>query len=213
MLKAQQNAINYTLYTYLGQRRRGESEQSGFDGSTWFAPPSLDYMTYDCDVDVNESDNQSNSISIVNNTKYRYAQKFIDQNYSVSLRNFDPNDAIEIWEYNSDDYSTYNQIKGKYVHNTPITTTMPYVEILPHIPGYINDISTMTSNSMTVRWKIYIRYGNSSRKLIMECFNKALFLKLKDYGTYDIEMTLWDQYGNKFEKKMNGYITYKKEAI
>ena len=213
MLKAQQNAINYTLYTYLGQRRRGESEQSGFDGSTWFAPPSLDYMTYDCDVDVNESDNQSNSLSIVNNTKYRYAQKFIDQNYSVSLRNFDPNDAIEIWEYNSDDYSTYNQIKGKYVHTTPITTTMPYVEILPHIPGYINDISTMTSNSMTVRWKIYIRYGNSSRKLIMECFNKALFLKLKDYGTYDIEMTLWDQYGNKFEKKMNGYITYKKEAI
>jgi hypothetical protein len=49
-----------------------------------------------------------------------------------------------------------------------------------------------------------------SKNLIMESFNKILFIKLKDYGLYDIEMTLWDQYGNKFEKKMDGYINYTK---
>ena len=71
----------------------------------------------------------------------------------------------------------------------------------------------MKTNNMTVRWKIYKKYGGTSRKLIMECFNKVLFLKFKEYGTYDIEMTLWDSYGNKFEKKMDGYITYKQQNI
>lgn len=210
MIKNRQSGTKYTLYAYLGKKRKGEAEQSGFDGSTWFGPPSLDYMIYDCDINEKLSDNQSNSLYIINNINYKYAQKFIDQNYAVSLRNFDPNDAIEIWEYNSDDYTSYLDVKGKYIHTTPITTTIPYVEILPHIPGYINNISNMISNNMTVRWKIYKKYGSTSRKLIMECFNKVLFLKFKEYGTYDIEMTLWDSYGNKFEKKMDGYITYKK---
>jgi hypothetical protein len=43
----------------------------------------------------------------------------------------------------------------------------------------------------------------------MESFNKALFIKLKEKGIYDIEMTVWDQHGNRFDKKMDGYITYK----
>lgn len=212
MIKNRQSGTKYTLYTYLGKKRKGESEQSGFDGSTWFGPPSLDYMIYDCDINEKLSDNQSNSLYIINNMNYKYAKNFIDQNYAVSFRNFNPNDAIEIWEYNSTDYPKDINIKGKYIHTTPITITLPYVEILPHIQGYIYDISSMKTNNMTVRWKIYKKYGISSRKLIMECFNKVLFLKFKEYGTYDIEMTLWDSYGNKFEKKMDGYITYKAET-
>ena len=209
MIKNMQSALKYTLYAYLGQKREGETEQSGFDGSTWFGSPSLDYMIYDCEINEELSDNQSNSLYMIDNIDYKNAEKFIDQNYSVSLRNFDPNDAIEIWEYNSTDYPSYGYIKGKYIHNTPITISSPYIEILPHIPGYINNVSEMRTNDMTVRWKIYRRTGNISRKLIMECFNKALFLKLKDYGAYDIEMTVWDLYGNKFEKNMDGYIIYK----
>lgn len=212
MIKNKQSETKYTLYAYLGKKRIGESEQSGFDGSTWFGPPSLDYMIYDCDIDEKLSDNQSNSLYIINNMNYKYAKNFIDQNYAVSFRNFNPNDAIEIWEYNSTDYQSDQNIKGKYIHTTPITITLPYVEILPHIHGYIDNISSMITNNMTVRWKIYKKYGISSRKLIMECFNKVLFLKFKEYGTYDIEMTLWDSYGNKFEKKMDGYIAYKAET-
>ena len=209
MIKNRKSGTKYTLYAYLGEKRKSEAEQAGFDGSTWFGPPSLDYMIYDCDINEKLSDNQSNSLYIINNMNYKYAKKFIDQNYAVSLRNFDTNDAIEIWEYNPTDYPSFLNINGKYIHTTPITITLPYVEILPHIHGYINKISSMKTNDMTVRWKIYKKYGSTSRKLIMECFNKVLFLKFKEYGTYDIEMTLWDSYGNKFEKKMNGYITYK----
>lgn len=209
MIKNRKSGTKYTLYAYLGEKRKSEAEQAGFDGSTWFGPPSLDYMIYDCDINEKLSDNQSNSLYILNNMNYKYAKKFIDQNYAVSLRNFDTNDAIEIWEYNSTDYPSFLNINGKYIHTTPITITLPYVEILPHIHGYINKISSMKTNDMTVRWKIYKKYGSTSRKLIMECFNKVLFLKFKEYGTYDIEMTLWDSYGNKFEKKMDGYITYK----
>lgn len=213
MIKNRKSGTKYTLYAYLGEKRNSETEQSGFDGSTWFGPPSLDYMIYNCEINEKLSDNQSNSLYIINNMNYKYAQKFIDQNYAVSLRNFDPNDAIEIWEYNSTYYSSYLSINGKYIHTTPITTSRPYVEILPHIQGYINNISDMKTNNMTVRWKIYKKYVGTSRKLIMECFNKVLFLKFKEYGTYDIEMTLWDSYGNKFEKKMDGYITYKQQNI
>lgn len=211
MIKQKTGNLNYVLYAYLGEKKRiSENEQLGFDGSTWFGPPSLDYMTYTCDLNKEISDNQANSIQIIDNSNYKYCKLFIDQNYSVSVRNFDPNDAIEIWEYNPSDYNTYTKIKGKYIHNTPITTTSPYIEILPHIPGYINNISAMRTNEMTVRWRLYKRVSDMSKNLIMESFNKILFIKLKDYGLYDIEMTLWDQYGNKFEKKMDGYINYTK---
>ena len=63
--------------------------------------------------------------------------------------------------------------------------------------------------NVTVRWKVYKRVGEVSKNLIMESFNKALFIKFKEKGIYDIEMTVWDQYGNRFDKKMDGYITYK----
>ena len=208
MIKKVQSDSKYTLYAYIGKKRKGETEQYGFDCSTWFGTPSLDYMKYICDVDEETSDNQSNSINITNNISYKQSKNFIDQNYAISLRNFDPDDAIELWEYNPDDYPLYYYIKGKYIHTTPITVTQPYIEIIPHIPGYINNIGRIKTANITVRWKIYKKTGSMSRKLIMECFNKVLFLKLKEYGTYDIEMTLWDQYGNKFEKNMNGYLTY-----
>jgi hypothetical protein len=65
------------------------------------------------------------------------------------------------------------------------------------------------SENVTVRWRIYKRVGEVSKNLIMESFNKALFIKLKEKGIYDIEMTVWDQHGNRFDKKMDGYITYK----
>ena len=204
------NYTGYILYAYLGNKKQDiENDQSGFDGSTWFGPASLDYMTYICDLNKDYSDNQINYAVLVNNSDYRYCEYFVDRDYSISLRNFDPNDAIEIWEYDSDKYKTTGNIIAKYIHNVPITTTSPYIELVPHIPGYINTIQKIRSENVTVRWRIYKRVGEVSKNLIMESFNKALFIKLKEKGIYDIEMTVWDQHGNRFDKKMDGYITYK----
>jgi hypothetical protein len=204
------NYTGYILYAYLGNKKQTiENDQSGFDGSTWFGPASLDYMTYMCDLNKDYSDNQIDYAVLVNNSDYRYCEYFVDRDYSISLRNFDPNDAIEIWEYDSDKYKTTGNIIAKYIHNVPITTTSPYIELVPHIPGYINTMQKIRSENVTVRWKIYKRVGEVSKNLIMESFNKALFIKLKEKGIYDIEMTVWDQHGNRFDKKMDGYITYK----
>ena len=204
------NYTGYILYAYLGNKKQTiENDQSGFDGSTWFGPASLDYMTYMCDLNKDYSDNQIDYAVLVNNSDYRYCEYFVDRDYSISLRNFDPNDAIEIWEYDSDKYKTTGNIIAKYIHNVPITTTSPYIELVPHIPGYINTMQKIRSENVTVRWRIYKRVGEVSKNLIMESFNKALFIKLKEKGIYDIEMTVWDQHGNRFDKKMDGYITYK----
>lgn len=204
------NYTGYILYAYLGNKKQAiENDQYGFDGSTWFGPASLDYMTYICDLNKDYSDNQIDYAVLVNNSDYRYCEYFVDRDYSISLRNFDPNDAIEIWEYDSDKYKTTDSIIAKYIHNVPITTTSPYIELVPHIPGYINTMQKIRSENVTVRWRIYKRVGEVSKNLIMESFNKALFIKLKEKGIYDIEMTVWDQYGNRFDKKMDGYITYK----
>ena len=117
---------------------------------------------------------------------YRYCEYFVDRDYSISLRNFDPNDAIEIWEYDSDKYKTTRSIIAKYIHNVPITTTSPYIELVPHIPGYINTMQKIKSENVTVRWKVYKRVGEVSKNLIMESFNKALFIKFKEKGIYDV---------------------------
>ena len=39
------NYTGYILYAYLGNKKQTiENDQSGFDGSTWFGPASLDYI-------------------------------------------------------------------------------------------------------------------------------------------------------------------------
>jgi hypothetical protein len=200
----------YNLYANIGNKKQTkENEQSGLDCSTWFGPASLDYITYMCELDKDYSDNQKNYAVLLNNSDYNYCKYFIDRDYSVSLRNFDPNDAIEIWEYDLETYKNTYDIKSTYIYNIPITTSHEYIEIVPHIPGYINSIEKIITENITVRWRLYKRIGDTSNKLIMESFNKALFIKFKEKGIYDIEMTLWDKYGNRFYKKMDGYITYK----
>ena len=56
--------------------------------------------------------------------------------------------------------------------------TSPYIELVPHILD-INNYKKIRSENVTVRWRIYKRVGEVSKNLIMESFNKALFIKLK----------------------------------
>ena len=200
----------YSLYAHLGKNMQAEeTDQTGFDGSTWFGPTSLDYMTYTCDLDKENSDNQINSAVILNNANYRYCKYFMDMDYSISLRNFDPSDAIEIWGYDIDKYNNSRNLEARFMHNVPITTFFPTIVLVPYIPGYINTMQKVKNENMTVRWRIYKRVGETSKNMLMESFNRAVIVDFEEKGIYDIEMTLWDRYGNRFDKKMDGYVTFK----
>jgi hypothetical protein len=75
---------------------------------------------------------------------------------------------------------------------------------VPYLPeSDIYSINTLTS---TVRWGLYKRIGDTKKNLIMEVFNKIFFVKLIESGMYDVELTIWDLYGNKYQKNMDGYI-------
>ena len=190
---------NIKFYAYNGKKRPSDVVQENLDASIWIAPSNLDYMKYTFDIDVENSDFDNNTIKIVNNSDYKNQKMYIDQNFAVSLRDFDTDDAIDIWDDSSAMFS--------HTYRTNITINQSKVKIYPSLRGY----STEHHDSISVRWKVYIKDKYNSRKLLMESFNTVLMLDLGEkYGTYDLEMTIWDQNGNRMDKKIDNCFTYKK---
>jgi hypothetical protein len=175
------------------------SDQVGFDASAWIGTSSLDYMKYVCDISVDDSDNQQGVAKIIENTKYKENKDFIDIEYSISLRNFDTDYAIDLWTFNV----------GSYKYNIPISissssdATLGIVPLLPY-----TTTSYLMENTVTVRWRLYRRIGDIEKQLVMECYNKIMLIWLSEKGIYDIELTIWDKHGNKYVKNLDGYIKY-----
>ena len=61
----------------------------------------------------------------------------------------------------------------------------------------------------TACWKIYNRNGKSNSKLMFEVYNNMLPLSIKNKGIYDVELNIYDNNGNKYNKTIKGLITYK----
>lgn len=206
-----QDMSGMELCANLGnQRPTISNDQSGFDCSTWLAPASLDYMKYIFEINTDYSDNQLGVVAISDKYEYRDNILFVDNNYAISTRDFNPDDAIKIWEFDSSTYPSSSSLGRKYAHNIPITTSNPYVILTPYAPEFASTIAKVNSSNITVRWKIYRHLTDTSKVLISECFNKVMSIKFIEYGTYDIELTIWDEFGNRYDKRMDGYITYKK---
>lgn len=126
---------------------------------------------------------------------------FIDKTFGLSFMNFDIDNGFRMWA----DIPSDEQL---YTYNAPITTYSDSVIIKPLL-GEAFDIIPET---YSVHWKIFKQYGTHHHRLLLECWNKVVALKFPDEGTYDIDLTVYDENGNKYNKFLDGIITYKKEA-
>jgi hypothetical protein len=199
---------NMRLYAYINDRKHTiGDDQSGIEGESWIGTSSMDYMKYIFDTIPEESDNQIGEIMLANNMNYFENGMYVDKEYSISLRNFDTDYSLDLWEFDTDKYTTWSSIQNFKIYDVPVSIKNEdglYVILVPYLPeSDIYSINTLTS---TVRWRLYKRIGDTKKNLIMEVFNKIFFVKLIESGMYDVELTIWDLYGNKYQKNMDGYI-------
>jgi hypothetical protein len=180
----------------------GEQTPDGWN--KWYSPSDLKYNKYIFDVSTGCTDISKEKIVLVKNNNYDKNKLFVDHQLAVSLRNFDPDDAKRNWIDDSLDLSS--SFNGPIVTNneTILLTITTDKDPLDYV--FMEDFSNM----IMVRWKVYKRIGENERTLLFEVYNKCLPLTLDEYGVYDVEVDLFDNYGNKYSKKIPNAITYKK---
>ena len=167
-----------------------------------------DYNEFILKTDETNTDYKNGNLIMNNTPVNREVSYYFDTTYTVSLRNFHVRNGIIYWD---DDSSSY--IDGMYSYDCNVVTSNPHIMIIPTLSNefthYSDGIDIISNEDYTARWKIYKQKNNCSHELLFECFNKILTLNLEDLGTYDIEMTIYDEHGNKFERTFIGAITIK----
>ena len=172
----------------------------------WLGPSSINYDKYQCTIKTDESDISKSLIKLIDNNNMRIATKMADSQFTVSLRNFNPDDANNIWNISN------TQINNMYEYVIPVITRSinGYAYAAPIVNTLYKNISDFTQSEITVRWRVYKRVGLVDRKMVMESYNKALALKVgSEKGMYDVELDVFDKQGNKYSKNMGSAFTFK----
>ena len=130
----------------------------------------------------------------------------------MSLRNFDVRNGNDMWLE-----PTKSQLSSMKTTDEPIEikytgTSIPLIvspSVKPMFPKSLktNEDILSSDNFLTIKWSVYKQNTDERRELILECFNKFLTVSLNERGTYDLEMTVYDFEGNRFNKKITGFIS------
>jgi hypothetical protein len=149
----------------------------------------------------------------------------IDRGFTASIRDFDITLAQQWYKKGIEECS--NEVYG-FTHTGQIITT-GFVLMRTGVPSGtyyggdfgIGDFDEIidtehlhdtfmddTDKTKTYRWKIYKQSKTgSSRKLVVECFNKYPVFNIEQKGVYDVDVTVYDENGNKYINKTVGAIT------
>lgn len=177
-----------------------------------FGHGCCEYMNFSKDI-PSILDIRNSKIYLPNTQENVEFMKYIDTTYAVSVRNFNVFDAKNIW----DNSTTYNSSTLRS-YNVPVTITddsesksiVITANMSRAFPQYTNHIlESIKDIGGTACWKIYNRNGKSNSKLMFEVYNNMLPLSIKNKGIYDVELNIYDNNGNKYNKTIKGLITYK----
>lgn len=123
---------------------------------------------------------------------------YIDNTYTFIPMSFDKVNAFDYWYDNSNDRAT------QYLHSSiPVTISKnnDFV-IIKH-----KEYNTIGFN---YRWRLYKKnIYNQMRELIFEVENEYLSMKIKEEGIYDVELDVFDKFGNKSHKCFEAFINVK----
>lgn len=166
-----------------------------------------EYSEFILKNDTEKMDYQNGEITMEDTAVNRELSYYIDTTYSVSFRNFNVRNGITYWD---DDINS--GLPYLYSYRKPVITTNSKVMVAPVLSQeftHRDDLDILINNECTISWKIYKQKNNYTHELLFECFNEILTLDLKEEGTYDIDMTIYDKHGNKFTRELIGAITIK----
>ena len=173
--------------------------------------PQWAYVDYILTANEIKLNNSINTIEFENTLDNKKILTFADSKFLVSVRDFDINKGIKQWmDFSDADNGLEDPLKGtpkiseftkiyRYDSTNPVLSRdCPYVVIMPkNLPenGY-------------VYWKIYKQNGQSNKsELLFESYNSALYLDSTEPGIYDVEMFVYDRYGNISKNMIKGAYT------
>lgn len=179
--------------------------------SMYMSYPQWAYVDYILTANEIKLNNSINTIEFENTLDNKKILTFADSKFLVSVRDFDINKGIKQWmDFSDADNGLEDPLKGtpkiseftkiyRYDSTNPVLSRdCPYVVIMPkNLPenGY-------------VYWKIYKQNGQSNKsELLFESYNSALYLDSTEPGIYDVEMFVYDRYGNISKNMIKGAYT------
>lgn len=123
---------------------------------------------------------------------------YIDDTYTFIPMSFDKVNAFDYW-YSFDSSND----KLQYTHsNIPVTLRKEDDFII------INDKNNYSNNNY--RWRLYKKnIYNQTRELLFEVENRYLSMKMVEEGIYDVELDVFDKFGNKSSKCFDALIKVK----
>lgn len=170
------------------------------------------YTDYVLTADKISFDEDSNNIiSFDNNTDNRKLLTFADSKFLASVRNFNINEGIKQWmDFSDEDMGITDPLRGspkildydtiyKYDTSNPVVSREePYIVIMP------KDLPA----DCYVYWRIYKQVSISEdSRYLFESYNSVLYLDSDEPGIYDVEMIVYDKYGNVSKNMIKGAYT------
>lgn len=185
----------------------------------YVSPADPSFVSYIMPLNTNKS--TVDTICSDNSKTSKNISQHIDIGFTASVRDFD----ITIGQKWYNDALNKN-INDCYIGTNHITTTgfvalstdqykTTYYETSEGIGDYdimvegeTNSTENEIQDNRTYRWKIYKQSkSGTSRKLMIECFNKYPIFEIDETGKYDIEVTMYDENGNKHTNELLSAIT------
>ena len=148
-------------------------------------------------MDVEETPDGRTKLSLDYNRKNRIFMDFVDDTFSLSMYDFDTERGMCGWM----DYDNTEEEEIPHIHKKPvysyetgkvdIPSSIPYISISPKLD------SADVVGPLIYKWRVYYApHSDSERTLYLEAYNPVLFLDFDDKGVYDVELSVFDRYGN-----------------
>ena len=154
----------------------------------------------------------NDAIDIVNTNDTLKYLDFIDSKFMMSSREFDSNEGISSW---MDLSNPAQSIRNPFGGSPQILSKNIYLHehdlpVLTHDePNLVYCIRTGNELGLPdgyyAYWKVY-KHSNTDtgKKYMFDSYNPALYLDCNDPGIYDIELYVYDKFGNISIKKIDG---------
>ena len=159
-------------------------------------------------ADFNEYTDGTSNLEVEHTYKNSKYLDFIDDTFSIMSKSFDIDKGVYYWMPGR---RTGNKISDvePMINDLPIymhscsTVEVPVLNSNVVISSSV-DTSLIDNKTSYKYWRVYKNDWDNSPKLLFESYNPDLFLRSNDKGIYDVEATIYDNYGNESTHMFKG---------
>lgn len=159
-------------------------------------------------ADFNEYTDGTSNLEVEHTYKNGKYLDFIDDTFSVMSKSFDIDKGVYYWMPGRRTGNKISDVEPMindlpiYMHNSS-TVEVPVLNSNVMISSSV-DTALIDNKTSYKYWRVYKNDWDNSPKLLFESYNPDLFLRSNDKGIYDVEATIYDNYGNESTHMFKG---------